>query len=562
MHAEDVAETLRLAAENGIAVVPRSAGTNVGAGFLPAPDRILLDMRSLDRILEIDAEGREAVVQPGILNGALNDRLRPLGLCFSPDPASAPLCSIGGNIAENAGGPHCLKHGVTIHHVESVNCVRPGGETRRFSALDSGPDLLGLLIGSEGTLAIVTEARLRLRALPPVTRTLLAAFDHAEAATAAVSAVIASGVVPAALEYFDRASVALFDSYRPTGYPSDAEAIVLVDVDGTEEEVAEEMDVVERLVLRPAREVRRADGERARAELWRGRLHTGQAVAAQARQYVIGDVTVPRERIPDMDRVAREAASRFNITIFMVGHAGDGNVHPTILYDASRPEEVVAMQGANDAIVTAALEMGGTFTGEHGVGSQKREYMTRRFTPVEIAAMRAVKSAFDRGGILNPGVLLPEPSADEPDVEAFLRAVDAALHGAHVPEPARGGAPVPRAEAPRIDTENLTVAASGEMTLEALQAALDRAGYACPALSGCPDSGATVCEALEAGKELRDALLEVRVVLRGGWPARFGSNAVKDVAGYTMQRLFLGSRGAFGHLDEAILRIRKARAPA
>ena len=239
--ADDVVTTLRCAADHGVPVVPRAAGTNFAASFLPAPEQILLDLRSMNRVLCIDPERGEAVVQPGVINGDLNAQLAPLGLCYSPDPASTPISSIGGNIATNAGGPHCLKYGVTFHHVIGVSCVLMGGESLRLRADDVGPDLLGVVIGSEGTLALVTEATLALHPLPAVTRTLLAVFTDAAAAAAAVSAILATGIVPAALEYADTAAIAMFDHYAPSGYPADAGALLLIDLDGTAEQVAAEL---------------------------------------------------------------------------------------------------------------------------------------------------------------------------------------------------------------------------------------------------------------------------------------------------------------------------------
>jgi glycolate oxidase len=240
-HAEDVSATLRYAAERGIALVPRAAGTNVAAAFLPTPERIMLDLRGLNRILVVDHQARRAVVQPGVINGDLNAHLATHGLFYAPDPASAAISSIGGNLATNAGGIHCLKYGVTVHHVQAATWVLPDGHTLSFDAADAGPDLPGVLIGSEGTLGIVTEATVRLTPIPAVTRTLLAVFDRTEDAVEAVSATIAAGLVPAAMEYWERAVTEIIEAYEPTGYPTDAAAILLVDLDGDLETVADEL---------------------------------------------------------------------------------------------------------------------------------------------------------------------------------------------------------------------------------------------------------------------------------------------------------------------------------
>jgi glycolate oxidase len=559
--ANDVVATLRLAATHGVAVAPRAAGTNVAAGFLPTPASILLDLRPLNRIIGIDLARREATVEPGVLNGALQERLAPLGFCFSPDPASAPLASIGGNIAENAGGPHCLKYGVTVHHVNALTAVLVGGEQVRLAATDPGPGLLGVVIGSEGTLAIVTEAALALRPLPAMTRTLLAAFDDAEAAVEAVTATLAAGILPAALEFFDQEAALRFERYAPSGYPTDAEAVLLVDLDGEPEEVQADQDALEAILRRAARTVRRADDDAARAALWRGRLFAGQVLAASDSGYFICDTTVPRERIPAMQRAVRAIAARHQVAIVTLGHAGDGNIHPTILFNKEDPAEVAAMRAAEREIIAAAVAFGGTITGEHGVGSDKLRDMPLRFTPAEIAAQRAVKAAFDPAGLLNPGVLLPPPAPSEPMLPQLAAAARAAVA-------ASGQRPGPAASAPpvsvpgaaiTIDPTNLTVTASAGASLARVHARLAEVGLRSP----LPDRddrslGAAVASA-DPRAAVRAALLAVQATTPEGAGVRFGSNAVKDVAGYDMKRLYTGSGDAFGTLAEVTLRVQPAR---
>lgn len=565
VRAEDVRATLRFAAERGISVVPRAAGTNVSAGFLPTPERIMLDLRPMNRIMSVDTERRSAVVQPGVINGDLNKQLAPLGFCFSPDPASAPISSIGGNIAENAGGPHCLKYGVTVHHINAVECALVGGDVIRLAADDTGPDLLGLLIGSEGTLGIVTEATVALRSLPAVTWTLLAVFDNAEDAAAAVSATIAAGIIPAAMELFDGAAVAIFDAYAPSGYPTDAEALLLIDLDGSADEVARDMAALEPILEHGAREVHRADDDVARAALWRGRLQGAQAIAASGRGFFICDTTVPRERIPAMQRAVVAIGQRHGLKMLTLGHAGDGNIHPVILYDRSDPAQVAAMEAADDDVVATALALGGTITGEHGIGSEKRRQMRQRFSPTEIAAMRAVKTAFDPHGLLNPGILLPDPAPDEPALPHFaatLHDVLTARRTGRVWHPTETALPSPAsgdgAEAIAVDAENLTVTVDGQAGLDALHATLASQRFRC----GLPNGDRIVATVISGDTDraaVRDALLAVQTMLRDGLPARFGSNAVKDVAGYDMKRLFIGSGTTFGTLDAVTLRILPTR---
>ncbi len=562
--ADDVAATLRIAQAHGIQVVPRGAGTNVGGGFLPSEERILLDLRGMNRVLEIDPERRMAIVEPGVLNGDLQERLAPLGLCYSPDPASAPLSSIGGNIAENSGGPHCLKHGVTVHHVDAIDCVLMGGDGFHLSADDVGPDLLGVLIGSEGTLAVTTQARLRLRPLPAMTSSLLAVFDDLDAAIDAVSAILQAGVIPAALEFMDRHSVQVAEAMARTGYPTDAEAILLIDIEGNLDEVAAQLAAIEANLRKRAREVRRADDPDERATLWRGRLQIGQATLASGRAFYIGDTTVPRERIPLMQRSVRSLAERYQLDVFTTGHAGDGNIHPIVLFDGDDPTEVQRVQRMVAEWAAMALELGGTLTGEHGVGSEKRSLMRQRFNAAEIAAMRCVKDDFDPDGLLNPGVLLPEPADDEPSLPRFSQAIDQAvsrlLDGRLTPSNAYRSSTSKRTESPiEIDSENLTVAAPGTTSIRELERHLAKRGFRTPVCEGGRDPSSTLRSVLSdtnARADVRASLLAIDAILPDGLPVRFGSKAVKDVAGYDLKRLYIGSSDAFGVVQEVTLQIR------
>ncbi|HEY8291951.1 MAG TPA: FAD-linked oxidase C-terminal domain-containing protein, partial [Thermomicrobiales bacterium] len=538
----------------------------VSAGFLPTPERILLDLRPMNRVLSIDTERREAIVQPGVINGDLNARLAPLGYCFSPDPGSALISSIGGNIAENAGGMHCLKYGVTDDHVRAVECALIGGDMMRFAADDRGPDLLGLLIGSEGTLGIVTEATVTLRPLPAVTRTLLAIFDDAEEAAAAVSAIIAAGIIPAAMEFFDRAAVGFFDAFSSSGYPTEGAAFLLIDLDGNRDEVSRDMSEIELILRRGARTVHRADDDAARAALWKPRIEGALALVASGRGFFICDTTVPRERIPAMQRAVVEIGRHAGLQMLTLGHAGDGNIHPVILFDKNDPAQVAAMEEADDAVVAAALALGGTITGEHGIGSEKRRQMRQRFSATEIAAMRAVKAAFDPDGLLNPGVLLPDTATNDPALLQFAATINAVVaacrSGQEWTDTHKQGAsdsPAAPTATVLLDAENLTVTANAQTTLAALHDALTARGFHC-ALANT--DGVTIASAISGENDraaVRDALLAVETTLHDGQEARFGSNAVKDVAGYDMKRLFIGSGTSFGMLNRVTLRMLPVR---
>ena len=538
---------LGYASERGVPVSPRSAGTNLSGGFKPGPSSVVLDMGARTAIRSIDPDGLRAVVEPGLVNGDLQAALAPYGLCFSPDPASRPISTIGGNIIENAGGPGCIKYGVTFHHVAAIQVALADGSLVRFAEGDA-IDLLGVMIGSEGILGVVTEATLRLRPLPKTTWTALISLDRLEDAAATVSEVIAAGLSPAALEMCDRRQVNLCEDWLPSGYPRDAEAILFAELDGDPDEVAHAAAVLEPLMRRRDAEVRLARDPEERARMWAGRLSAFHAFKASGKEFYVCDVTVPRQRIPEMVLEARRIAVELGLDVSTVAHVGDGNMHPVILYDAP---EIERMRSGADAIASAALALGGTLTGEHGIGTEKVRHMRHRFGPAEIAAFRAVKAAFDPAGILNPGVLLPSPEPDEPPLPAFTDAVRGAIVGAGLPGQVVAGTSPGGID---INRDNLVVSAGGAEPCAAVAAALESAGLSPRAFQ----AGGTVAELVEMGGsagEARADLLSVEAVLPDGPPVTFGSAAVKDVAGLDLKRLVAGGEGAFGRVRRATFKV-------
>jgi glycolate oxidase len=558
---DEVIAVLRIAAQHGIHVVTRGGGSNCAAAMMPSPDRVMIDLSTMDRVLDIDPTARTARVQPGIVNAVLQQQLAPHGLCFSPDPVSAHLATVGGNIIENAGGPHALKYGVTYNHVLAAEVVRADGTVIRLNANDDGPDLLGVLIGSEGTLGILTEATVALRPIPPVTRSLMGSFATAHQAAETVAAIIETGTVPAALEWLDRAGIAGLEQFVDTGYPTDADAILLIDVDGTLEQVERDTGIVEQVLRRNAVEVRRADDEDARAKLWYGRLHAPDTVVASGKGFFIGDVTVPRDRIPEIQDAIQAAAARHTdglLFIATAAHAGDGDLHPITFFDRDNPKAPAALEAANNEIIDAALSLGGTITGEHGVGTEKRQFMTKRFTPVEIAAQRAIKRVFDPTGLLNPGIMLPDVSPEEPQLDSF----EAALHTAlkrH--QTAAAGPAATDGSEIAVNTANLSLVVGAEVTLDELSRHLTEYGVTCegiPSESTQRTVGELIANPSPAERQaVRHALLGLEVVLADGQAAaRFGGETMKDVAGYDTKRLFIGSRNAFGTITSAIFKIK------
>ncbi|MCV6975247.1 FAD-binding protein [Mycobacterium bourgelatii] len=566
----EVVSVLRIAAAHHIPVVTRGGASNCSAGMMAAPDLVMLDMSAMNRVLAVDPDARTARVEAGVINADLQQQLLQYGLCFSPDPVSAPLSTVGGNIIENAGGPHALKYGVTYNHVHAVELALSDGTVVNLSADDDGPDLLGVIIGSEGTLGIVTEATVALRPIAPVTHSLMGSFASAHDAADAVADIIGTGTVPAALEWLDRAGIAGLQAFTDTGYPTDVDAIVLVDVDGTAEEVERDAATVEKVLRRKSIEVRVATDDRARERLWYGRLHAPDAVVRSGHDYFIGDVTVPRNRIPEMQEAIQQAATRHSdglLFIAVAGHAGDGDLHPISFFDRTNPKAAAALEAANNEIVDAALDLGGTLTGEHGVGTEKRQFMTKRFTPVEIAAQRAVKRVFDPAGQLNPGVLLPDLAADEPVVNIFEETVRASLDryrgGPAAPVSFDDAAPAAATHI-ELNAANLSLNVGAGVLLTDLATFLAEHGMACSALPVDPggESRARSVGALIAtasGEErhaVRNGLLGLEVVLTDGRaPARFGGETMKDVAGYDLKRLFIGSHGAFGDIVSAIFKV-------
>ncbi len=410
--ADEVARVLRLLHLVGVPFVARGAGTGLSGGALADPETVLLTLTRMNRILALEPARRRAVVQPGVVNARLSEAAAPYGLYYAPDPSSQTACTIGGNVAENAGGPHCLKYGVTTNHVAALKVVLPDGETVRLGSPQGeawGPDLVGLFVGSEGMFGVAVEITVRLEPVPRAVRTIFADFLALRAASEAVSAIIAAGVVPAALEMMDQSCLrAVEASVFATGARTDAAAVLLVELDGSPEAVAAEWAVVEPLLRRHgARELRSAESAPERARLWQGRKKAFGALGRIAPDLAVQDAVVPRSALPDiLDRIAA-IRDRLGLAISNVFHAGDGNLHPCISFDRRDPGLAARVQEANREIMEACLATGGSITGEHGVGADKREYMPLAFSAPALELMAAVRRAFDPEERANPGKVFP-----------------------------------------------------------------------------------------------------------------------------------------------------------
>ncbi|MDH5172484.1 MAG: FAD-binding protein [Gammaproteobacteria bacterium] len=408
---EQVQQVLRICCELGVPVVARGAGTGLCAGAMPHPEGVLLVLAKLDRILEIDPLARTARVQPGVSNLSISAAAAGHGLYYAPDPSSQIACSIGGNVAENSGGVHCLKYGLTVHNILALELLTVEGERISIGCqgLDSpGYDLLALLTGSEGLLGIVVEVTVRLLPSPQAARVIMAGFPSVTAAGDAVGAVIAAGIIPAGLEMMDRLAIQAAEDFAGAGYPRDAEALLLCEVDGTAEEVDSGSRRVEALFLElGATSIVASANEAQRALLWQGRKAAFPAVGRLAPDYYCMDGTIPRRQV---SRVLNEIATlsgKYGLRVANVFHAGDGNLHPLILFDASKPGEVRAAEQFGADILALSVAVGGCITGEHGVGLEKLRQMSHQFSPAELAVLEDIKHAFDPGLNLNPGKGVP-----------------------------------------------------------------------------------------------------------------------------------------------------------
>src|SRR6267142_681148 len=408
---EEVREVLRTCHELKVPVVARGAGTGLSGGALPMGDGVLLSLAKMRRILTLDPVARTARVQPGVTNLAISEAAAPYGLFYAPDPSSQIACSIGGNVAENSGGVHCLKYGLTLHNVLRVRAVTVEGGVVEFGseALDApGLDLLALMIGSEGMLAVATEITVKLLPKPESARVILASFDDVEKAGNAVADVIAAGVVPSGLEMMDRPAVRAVEEFVHAGYDLEAAALLLCEADGTPAEVEENIARMTELLRRSgATAIRVSNSEAERQKFWAGRKAAFPAVGRISPDYYCMDGTIPRRKLGEILKFIAEMEKKYRLRCPNVFHAGDGNLHPLILYDANKPGELERTEEFGADILRLCVEVGGVLTGEHGVGVEKRDLMPTMFDEIDLAQQQRLKCAFDAEGLLNPGKVFP-----------------------------------------------------------------------------------------------------------------------------------------------------------
>jgi glycolate oxidase len=408
---EQVQAAVRLANEAGIPIVPRGAGTGLCSGAVPIRGGIVISLVRMNRVLDIDLRNRRATVEPGVINLELSQQTLPRGWYYAPDPASQKACTLGGNVATNAGGPHCLAYGVTTNHILGLEVVLPDGDVVRTGALAgdaAGYDLTGLFVGSEGTLGVATKVMVRLTRVAESVRTALAVFHTIDEASNAVSAVIGCGIVPAALEMIDQLFCKAIEAMYHVGLPADAGAVLLTEVDGPEAGIDDTLHTIARLCREQgAIEVRVAASEAERVALWQARKGAAGAIGRLAPNYYIQDGVVPRTRLPAAMARVDEVSREFDIPIANVFHAGDGNLHPALLFDRRNPGAIERTIKAGDEILKMCVAMGGAISGEHGIGFEKKEQMAYAFNTADLAAMAGLRATFDPRLLFNPEKLLP-----------------------------------------------------------------------------------------------------------------------------------------------------------
>jgi len=409
---EQVAAILRWCHANRVKVVPRGAGTSLSGGSLPVADGVLLGMSRFNRILDIDYADRIAVVQPGVTNLGITRAVEDAGFYYAPDPSSQIACSIGGNVAENSGGVHCLKYGLTTNNVLGVELVTIEGDVIRLGGRGlepAGLDLLGIIVGSEGLLGVVTEVTVRILPRPETARALLIGFPEVEGAGRCVAEVIAAGIIPAGMEMMDRPAVEAAEAFVQVGYPLDVEALLIVELDGPAAECSHLLNEVETIArANGAVSIRASTDEAERVAFWAGRKAAFPAAGRISPDYYCMDGTIPRRRLPDVLNRMRELSEECGLGVINVFHAGDGNLHPLILYDANQPGQLEKAEAFGADILKLCVEVGGVLTGEHGVGVEKRDLMPVMFSEADLAQQQRVKCAFDPELLLNPGKMFPE----------------------------------------------------------------------------------------------------------------------------------------------------------
>ncbi|MCS6828985.1 MAG: FAD-binding oxidoreductase [Caldilinea sp.] len=591
--AADVSRLVRWARNARLPVIARGAGTGLSGGAVAERGGVIVEFARMNRILELNPLGRNGIVQPGVVNLALDTAAKKLGLYYPPDPSSGRASLLGGNIGENAGGPHCFKYGVTTNYITGLEAVLADGRIIRTGgqAFDAPElDLTGLIVGSEGTLALVTEASIRLIRNPPAVKTMMVSFRSDEAAGAAVSAIIAAGLTPATLEMMDQKVMGMIEAYVQVGLPVGAQAALIVEVDGYPQSLDGQVEEIAKiLVAHGGYDLRIAADEEERQRIWYGRKSAAGAFSRLAPAFYLVDVTVPRSRLAETLREIAAVLARYNLETGHVFHAGDGNLHPCILCDPRNAEQMERVFAATHEIVAICIAKDGSITGEHGVGIEKRQHMPAMYTAAELAAMRDVKQAFDPDNLLNPGKILPDdlpepvrmagavvkgesaaPSTAE-EAAAILAGCTVerqCVHIASTKHPGRWPDAALLLSTHRLRgvlafaPDDLYVTVAAGTPFRELADFLSSQGFQAPFAAPWPDAtvGGLLASNLNAPLRMRyggwrDNVLAVKAALPDGRIIRTGRPVVKNVAGYDLTKLFIGSQGTLGLIADVTLKL-------
>jgi D-lactate dehydrogenase (cytochrome) len=592
----DVVHIAQWASEHHIPLVARGAGTGLSGGAVAEHGGIIVEFARMEHILDLDERSGSATVQPGAVTLHLEDLVKTRGWYYPPDPSSGRAATLGGNIAENSGGPHCFKYGVTANYVQELEAVLPDGRRKRFGgpAFDYPEfDMVGLLTGSEGTLALITQARLRLIRLPPAVKTLIAAFDSIEAAGNAVSDIIARGLVPATMEMMDQSFLRIIEDFSHAGWPTEAGAALIIDVDGYPQSVDPQMDEIAAILREHlAFDLHIAQTAEQRQKIWYGRKSAAGAIARLARMFYLVDVTVPRSKLAVMLTEVTRICTSLNLRVVYVLHAGDGNLHPMILIDDMKDrDQLNRVLEAGHQIVEVCIGHGGSITGEHGVGIEKRAHMPHMYTPAELQAMHDIKEIFDPHHLLNPQKIFPPDMTPPEPLPAPAPPMPAPYAPASTHETAIAlqswyaagqrvrvvGGGTKSGALPPADVllstgalrgirtyarDDLYVTVGAGTTLAELQAELAADRMWTPLASPWPRAtvGGIVATNTNAPQRMRyggvrDLVLGATVVLPSGPTIRTGRAVVKNVAGYDLPRLFVGSHGTLGIMTDITLKL-------
>lgn len=571
---EDLAPVIRILARYKIPFVPRAAATNHAGSCAALHGGVILNLNALNQILQINTQEGWADVQPGVLTGELQNALAPLGYFYAPDPASTNVCTLGGNLAQNASGARCMKYGNTADQVLALDFITPQGEEFSLSRTQPGPDLIGLLAGSEGTLGVIKRLRVRILPVAKNIKTFLVTFPSLESAVQAVSALVARGIIPRCVEAMDNLTIRAVEDFAHAGYPTQAEALLIIELDGSPQQNTQHTRTLEEICQEHgAQTFSPARTEAEREKLWRGRRAAFAAMARLAPNVMVGDGTVPRSELPHVVRRIQSILKQHNLTASLLFHAGDGNLHPHLVFDQRNRVQTALIHQVMREILQACLEHGGTLSGEHGIGVEKRALMTAQYSRPTLTLFSNIKAAFDPANLANPGKIilvdfqrkatredqlcLEETNLSEELKNRFEKHIPTVVCGAQTRfTPPEGFTPLSTAKLTQIihiDKQNFTATVQAGLPLNKLEKALQTEQV----FAHIPLQKGTVGGLFSSGEcaAFNRSVVALKAILPNGEVVSYGGNFVKNAAGYPLTKMFAGARGRFGVVTELTFKI-------